>query len=147
MTTTITKLHFENWVNFYALTWREKETIKLYSYLARKYLSSNIYHAFFFSRELPLVVAKFFCVWRFCHLRFGLFRLLLLYKIRHWWIRAHPPLLYLHAHDGGDFLASDRHYWFLCSLFLYQENLRSRKNWLKIQTFNYYWPTIWVFTE
>ena len=28
--------------------WREKETIKLCSYLARKYLSSNIYHDFYF---------------------------------------------------------------------------------------------------
>ena len=51
MTTTITKLHFENWVNFYALTWREKETIKLCSYLGRQYLSSNIYHEFSFFPE------------------------------------------------------------------------------------------------
>ena len=41
----ITKLHFEIWFHFYALTWREKETTKLCSYLARKYPRwSNLDH-------------------------------------------------------------------------------------------------------
>ncbi len=78
--------------------------------------------------KLPLVVEELLRFGRLCALRPRLLFVLLLDQAQNRRVRAHAPLLYLHANDGRHLLAAHGHHWLLRGILLYQEDLRSRQN-------------------